>query len=97
MARQLPNRPDPTVERTDDASVLYVDDDGTERIVTALSSDSGLATFRLLNRTPMTASEVADELGVTVQNAGYHLDNLAAADLVEVIDRRRTVPDGTRA
>jgi len=86
MARQLPDRTDPTIERTDDPSVVYLDDSRTEQVVAALSSDSGLSTFRLLNEQPLTASEIAAELGVTVQSVGYHLENLREAGLIEVVD-----------
>lgn len=86
MARQLPVGTDHAVAQTDDPSILYVDDERTAAVVSALASESGLAIFRSLTETAMTPSEVAAEREVTVQNAMYHLSNLEDAGLIEVID-----------
>lgn len=86
MARQIPQSTDVHVEQRDDPSVLYLDDEQTRTVVSALSSDTGHSVFRLLTQEALSASEVADELDVTVQSVGYHLENLQQADLVEVID-----------
>lgn len=86
MARLLPSRTDTSVERERDPSVLYVDDDRTAEMISTLSGETALTIFRMLNEEALTASEIADRLDLSVQNASYHLENLQDADLVEVID-----------
>ncbi len=86
MARLFPSRSDASVERDRDPSVLYVDSEQTEEMLSTLSGDTALRIFRILNDEALTASEIADRLELSVQNASYHLENLQEADLVEVID-----------
>ncbi|PSP27661.1 ArsR family transcriptional regulator [Halobacteriales archaeon QH_2_65_14] len=86
MARLLPSRTDQPIERERDPSVLYVDSDRAENVISTLSGDTAMKTFRMLNDEALTASEVADRLDLSVQNASYHLENLQDADLVEVVD-----------
>lgn len=94
MARLLPSRTDKSadqktessVERTAEPSVLYVGDERTEDIISTLSGDTAMNVFQMLNEEALTASEVAEQLDISVQNASYHLENLEDADLVEVVD-----------
>jgi DNA-binding transcriptional ArsR family regulator len=86
MAGLLPTRADPEIDRTDDPSVLYVDSEEAEAMLSTLSSGTALEIFRTLNEQPLTASEIADRLELTIQNAGYHLENLQEANLVEIVD-----------
>jgi DNA-binding transcriptional ArsR family regulator len=66
--------------------VLDVDDDDTDEVLDALSSDTGRALYRTLFDEPGTASEVANRCGTSVQNAHYHLSNLQTAGLIEPIE-----------
>lgn len=86
MARLFPSRTDSSVERDRNPSVLYVDDDRTAEMISTLSGDTALTVFRMLDGEALTASEIADRLDLSVQNASYHLENLQDADLVEIID-----------
>lgn len=86
MARLLPSRTDTSVERGRDPSVLYVDSERAEEMITTLSGETAMTVFRMLNDEALTASELADRLDISVQNASYHLENLEEADLVEVVD-----------
>lgn len=86
MARLFPSRTETSVERDRDPSVLYVDDDRTAEMISTLSGETALTVFRMLTDEALTASEIADRLDLSVQNASYHLENLQDADLVEVID-----------
>lgn len=86
MARLLPLRSEIEVERNDEPSILYVDNDQTKRVLNALSSDTTLSIFRVLTDRGLSTSEVADELDMSTQNATYHLRKLQEADLIEVID-----------
>lgn len=86
MPRLFPGRTNPSIEREDDPSVLYVDQERTVQVISALSSETARTIFMMLNERALSASEIADEIDISVQNAGYHLENLRDADLVEVID-----------
>lgn len=86
MSRLFPARSEATIERDDDPSVLYVDQEETDQVISVLSSDTARRIFRTLNQRALSASEIADEMDISVQNATYHLGNLEDADLVEVID-----------
>ena len=86
MSRLLPTGTDSSVDRSGDPSVLYVDSDQTQNVISTLSSDTAYEIFRQLDEQPLTPSEVADRLDISVQNASYHLENLQEANLVEVID-----------
>lgn len=86
MARLFPSRTETAVEQERDPSVLYVDNERTEEMLSTLSGDTALTIFRMLNDEALTASEIANRLDLSVQNASYHLENLKEADLVEVID-----------
>jgi DNA-binding transcriptional ArsR family regulator len=86
MARLFPSQADGSVEQDRDPSVLYVDSDQAEKMISTLSGDTSLAIFRMLTEEALTASEIADRQDLSVQNASYHLENLQEADLVEVID-----------
>jgi DNA-binding transcriptional ArsR family regulator len=66
-----------TVDIIDDGDVLAVlATDTARQIVLTLSDSSG------------TASDIADDLGTSVQNVCYHLDRLQNAGLVEGIGSR---------
>ena len=86
MARLLPSRTDPSIDRSEDPSVLYVDSEETEEMLSTLASETALGIFRTLNDEPLTASEIADRRDITVQNASYHLENLQEVNLIEVVD-----------
>jgi DNA-binding transcriptional ArsR family regulator len=86
MSRLLPTQTNATVERSDNPSVLSLDDDATREVIEALSSETAYDIFRLLNETPATPSRIAEQLDQSVQNVHYHLENLEAAGVIEVTD-----------
>ncbi len=86
MPKLLPSRTDPEIDRSGDPSVLYVDNDQTKELLSTLSAETTMDTFRRLHEEPLTASELADDLDLSIQNASYHLDKLQDADLIEVVD-----------
>lgn len=86
MSRLLPTSADSSVDRSGDPSVLYVDSEQTQNVISTLSSDTAYNIFQQLNEQPLTPSEIADRLDLSVQNISYHLENLEDANLVEVID-----------
>lgn len=86
MSKLLPSRSDPKIDRSGDPSVLYVDSEETKELVSTLSSETTMDTFRRLNEEALTASELAADLELSIQNASYHLDKLQEAGLIEVVD-----------
>jgi len=86
MSRLLPTQTNAAVERSDNPAVLSLDDDATRDVIEALSSETAYEIFRLLNETPATPSRIAEQLGQSVQNVHYHLENLEAAGVIEVTD-----------
>ncbi|WP_435066922.1 ArsR/SmtB family transcription factor [Haloplanus sp. C73] len=86
MTRLLPTQTDATVERSDDPSVLSLDDDATRDVIEALSSETAYEIFQLLNETPATPARIADDLDQSVQNVHYHLTNLHDSGVIEVTD-----------
>jgi DNA-binding transcriptional ArsR family regulator len=59
-------------------------------VIEALSSATSRAIFEAVYQEAGTASEIADRVDTSVQNASYHLEKLCEADLLEVGCRRQT-------
>lgn len=55
-------------------------------VFSVLSSDTARSVLGRLYRDPATQSELAEELGTSIQNVAYHIERLVAADLVTVVD-----------
>ncbi|MFC6793203.1 helix-turn-helix domain-containing protein [Halobaculum halobium] len=56
-------------------------------VVEALTSETARAILGRITESPAPASDLAEALDISVQNASYHLDQLAEVDVVEVVDR----------
>ncbi|MFB6097055.1 MAG: ArsR/SmtB family transcription factor [Haloferacaceae archaeon] len=66
-------------------TVLQVDDDATDAVIDALGSETARALFSALSTDPATPSELARQVGTSVQNVHYHLSNLESAGVVEPV------------
>jgi len=55
-------------------------------VFSVLSSEVARSILGELYRSPTTQSDLADRLDTSIQNVNYHLDNLAEAGLVTVVD-----------
>lgn len=86
MSGLLPTRTEKTVTKSGDPSMLFVDDQETEEILSTLGSETTRSVFCALNEDAMTASEVATDQQLSLQNASYHLDKLRDVGLIDVID-----------
>ncbi|MDS0257941.1 helix-turn-helix domain-containing protein [Haloarcula sp. S1CR25-12] len=86
MGRLLPTETDASVERSDEPSVLCIDDEATCEVFSALGSETAQDIFRLLNEEPATPATIAEGLDMSVQNVHYHLGNLDDVGLIEVVD-----------
>lgn len=70
------------LERTD----IVVSEHEPSGILQAMASETAQEILTVLGEEPGTVSEVADAVGTSLQNAGYHLERLAEADLIETVD-----------
>ncbi|WP_049927776.1 ArsR/SmtB family transcription factor [Halopiger goleimassiliensis] len=86
MSRLLPTRTNASTDRAGDPSLLSLDDDRTDEVLAALSSDTAREIFRELNDEPATAAAIADRLEMSIQSVSYHLENLSEVGLIEVAD-----------
>jgi len=82
MSRLLPFKSEPT-QSPEGARVLSLEDEATEEALSALSSDTAREILSLVYEEPRTPPEVRDEVGTSLQNVHYHLENLEEADLIQ--------------
>jgi len=66
--------------------LVDLDDDVADEVFEALSAATARELLAACYEEPATASELADEVDTSLQNARYHLDTLLEAGLVEVVD-----------
>lgn len=85
MASAFPLQP--SVDYTPrDRTEIVIGDGEHPRALQTLSSDTAQELLDVLSEGPGTASEVADAVDTSIQNAQYHLTRLAEADLIEAVD-----------
>lgn len=71
------------VEREPSSEAVALDDAGD--VVSALTSETARKLVNRVYDDPATASDLADAVDTSLQNAQYHLDQLEAAGVVEVV------------
>lgn len=85
MSRLLPFRPDPKTSR--EPRLVDIDDEETaDKVFAALSSDTARHILSELYKGPATASDLAEAVDTSLQNARYHLEKLQSAGLIEAVD-----------
>lgn len=84
----LPTPSDADATQDGELRVRGVDDERTDAVFAALGSATARELLAALHDDPGTASELADSVDTSVQNALHHLENLRDADLVRVADTR---------
>ncbi|MFC6976585.1 ArsR/SmtB family transcription factor [Halomicroarcula sp. GCM10025709] len=86
MSHLLPQKPH--VDRPDpDSRVVTLDDEDADEIFATLGSDISRAVLAELHRNPATQSELAERVDTSIQNVGYHVEQLLGAGLVTVVDQ----------
>jgi DNA-binding transcriptional ArsR family regulator len=60
-------------------------EDADDEVFDALTSETARSLLAALYEEPRAASELADSVGTSLQNARYHLDNLQSAGIVDVV------------
>ncbi len=86
MADLLPSTPDTSAADESNPRVVGLDDEAADEMLAALSSETARDILTALHDDPAPPSDIADRVDTTLQNTQYHLDNLADAGLVEIID-----------
>jgi len=84
-------QPEAEADAGEDMRVLWLEDDDAESLIASLSSDTARSILSALHEQPHTASELAETVDTSLQNARHHLSNLREADVVEVTDTRYSV------
>ena len=83
MADLLPSRPDLS-DDDKEPRVVGLDSDEADDLLAAISSETARKALSTLHDEPAPASDVADRIDTSIQNAQYHLDRLETAGLIEV-------------
>lgn len=79
-----------TATSSERARIIEINNQDADEVLDALSADTRRAAFRFLFDEPGTASELADRLDTSIQNAHYHLSTLQKVGLIEAIDTTYT-------
>jgi len=85
MAAMTSLLPDRTVDG-DEATPGLISLTDSDEILDALSSKTARDILTTVHDGPATASEIADTVGTSLQNANYHLSKLQGAGLIDVVD-----------
>ena len=81
----FPHRP--TVDEPDrDTCTVPLDSEEAAAICASLASETANEILSRLFEDPTTASELADDVDTSLQNAHYHLERLQEAGLVRIVD-----------
>ena len=78
----------PSGFREPEPDVQYLSMDDAGPTVEALRSRTAQSIVAELSGEPATTTEIADRVGTSLQNAGYHLSRLETAGLVTVVGTR---------
>ena len=88
MSELLPSDAEVTAEQDGELQTLWLDSDEAGDLLSSLASDTARSVLTALHEEPATASEVADRVDTSLQNARHHLTNLQESGLVRGADTR---------
>ncbi|WP_435195850.1 ArsR/SmtB family transcription factor [Natronomonas sp. EA1] len=88
MSELLPSQSDATPEQNGELRTLWLDSEDAGELLSSLASETARSILTALHEEPATASEVADRVDTSLQNARHHLNNLQESGLVRVADTR---------
>ena len=88
MKRLFPLHSSSRSEPDDGVQIIEINDQAGTDALDALASDTARDVFIAVQNKPRTASEVANHVDISLQNAKYHLDNLQEADLIDIAGTR---------
>jgi DNA-binding transcriptional ArsR family regulator len=75
-------------EQSGELRTLWLDSEEAGDLLSSIACDTARNVLTALHEQPATASEVADRVDTSLQNARHHLENLQEAGLVRVADTR---------
>ena len=84
-AGMFPHRP-PVDEPDRETRVVTLDTDEAASLCGSLASETATDILARLFEEPMTASDLAERVDTSLQNAHYHLERLRDSDLIRVVD-----------
>ncbi len=71
-----------------DIVVIQPGDEQAQKIARAMASQTANAVIQAFGGGPLTSSEVARRMKIPITTASYHIENLLAAGLLEVMETR---------
>ncbi len=86
MRSLLPMRSPVRRDQPKEPEVIQIEEEAADDVFSALSSETARRVLASLYDEPKTASEVADDVDTSVQNAKYHLEKLVETNLAEIVD-----------
>jgi len=86
MADLLPSGSDASGPIDDDPRVIGMDSDDADAVLSAIASETAREILTVLHDEPATPAEVAAAVDTSLQNAQYHLQRMAEADVIDVAD-----------
>ncbi|WP_380677192.1 ArsR/SmtB family transcription factor [Salinigranum sp. GCM10025319] len=84
-AGMFPYRP-PVEEPDRETRVVTLDTDEAASLCGSLASETATDILARLFEEPMTASDLAERVDTSLQNAHYHLERLRESELIRVVD-----------
>jgi DNA-binding transcriptional ArsR family regulator len=81
----FPHRP-PVDEPERETRTVTLGTEQAAALCGALASETATSILARLFEEPMTASDLADRVDTSLQNAHYHLERLRESDLIHVVD-----------
>ena len=88
MSELLPSDGDVTAEQDGELQTLWLDSEEAGDLLSSLACDTARNVLTTLHDEPGTASEVAERVDTSLQNARHHLGNLQESGLVRVAETR---------
>ena len=88
MSELLPSDSEARAEQNGELRTLWLDSEEAGDLLSSIACDTARNVLTALHEEPATASEVADRVDTSLQNARHHLENLQNAGLVRVADTR---------
>ena len=72
----------------DDVIILEPGDERAQKIAKAISSQTASDILNQIQEEPSTASDIAGRLQLPLTTVQYHLENLVAAEMLDVVEKR---------
>jgi DNA-binding transcriptional ArsR family regulator len=88
MSELLPSDSEVNAEQSGELQTLWLDSEEAGDLLSSIACDTARDLLTTLHEEPATASELAERVDTSLQNARHHLENLQEAGLVRVADTR---------